>query len=179
MEKREAGILKTTIVLMIISAAVAALIATVNYFTAPKIRENGENDKKNAILEIFPEATSYVTHEGEIEAENVEAVYLAYNGEELCGYVVNACPVGFGGEIKLMVGITPQKTVKMTKILSFSETAGVGTKVNADSFLNHFNGGSGTLAYGEGYNAITGATISSNTVIKGINASLSAVAEIG
>ena len=53
---------------------------------------------------------------------------------------------------------------------SFAETAGYGAKAKEEAFYSQFIGKSGTLAYGEGVDAISGATTDCQAVTSALTA---------
>lgn len=81
---------------------------------------------------------------------------------------------GFGGDIDVTVGINPDGTIEGVLIggASFNETEGMGALVLEKSFRDQFIGKSGPVSYGDGIDAISGATITSNVVLKAINEAL-------
>ncbi|MEF9972493.1 MAG: RnfABCDGE type electron transport complex subunit G [Clostridia bacterium] len=80
---------------------------------------------------------------------------------------------GFGGEIEVEVDVDPDKTVRAVRVggAKFAETAGLGAKAQESAFTDQFVGKKGPFVYGEGVDAISGATITSNAVLEAINAS--------
>lgn len=87
------------------------------------------------------------------------------------GYIVRA--MGFGeGPIAVTVGFDNGGAV--TGIIigdeNFMETEGRGDGVLADWYCQQFIGRSGALAYGDGLDAISGATVTSNATLAAINA---------
>ena len=62
--------------------------------------------------------------------------------------------------------------VEGIRILEMSETPGVGTKVNRDSFLGQFAGITGKAEAGENVDIISGASFSSKAVIQAVNQAL-------
>ncbi len=175
---------RLVVVLTAISAAVAGMLAVVNHVTKDTIAENDRKAREAAVLTVFPEGDSckeYTTADG-------TTLYFAANGENLIGYCVNVSPAGYSGDIDMMVGIGADGTVSGIKIVSLSETPGVGTKVTGDSFLSQFFGigGDEPLEVGVNVDGIGGATFSSKGVTDGVNEALSvefdlyaAAAEVG
>ncbi len=83
---------------------------------------------------------------------------------------------GFAGDILVTVGLDANGVIVSLKVggPNFAETEYYGAQVQTNTFRDQFIGKSGTLAYGEGVDAIAGATISSNAVLKAINDALQA-----
>lgn len=159
-----AYLIKLVAVLTLICTCVALLLAVVNSITADKIAENAANQQQKAILAIFPEGNEtkeYINEAG-------ETAYIVYLDGDPIGYCVNSAGSGFGGDVNVMVGMNLSGEVCGLKIVSMSETPGIGTKVQADSFLSQFIGQSGAAEA----DIISGATFSSRAVIEAVNKAL-------
>lgn len=78
---------------------------------------------------------------------------------------------GFKGEIVVTVGLDASGTIVSLGIggPNFHETEYYGAQAKTNAFRNQFIGKSGMLTYGNGIDAISGATITSNAVLKAIN----------
>jgi hypothetical protein len=90
------------------------------------------------------------------------------------GYVVRA--TGFGeGPIVVTLGFTADGVV--TGIIigddNFMETEGLGARVLEETYWSQFIGLQGAQTYGEGVDAISGATVTSNATLAAINVCLS------
>ena len=77
-----------------------------------------------------------------------------------------------------MVGVSADGTVVGIKIVSHSETPGLGSRVDSDSFLGQYKGLGGVLTVGKDVDAITGSTNSSKAVTKGVNSALAAFGSV-
>jgi hypothetical protein len=90
------------------------------------------------------------------------------------GYIVRA--TGFGeGPIVVTLGFTADGVV--TGIIigdeNFMETEGLGARVLEEAYWSQFIGLQGAQTYGEGVDAISGATVTSNATLSAINVCLS------
>lgn len=174
-----------TVKLLLICAIVAALLAGVNTITTPIIAANEQKNFETAMQEVLPDATTFE----KIKATNfipakvgsrLDSIYLADNG----GYVANVIGTeGYGGDIQIMVGILPDLTVGKLKIMTMSETPGLGAKASASSFLNQYQALSGPVEViknaapvGNQVQAIAGATVTTKAVTKAVNTALEAAA---
>ncbi len=110
--------------------------------------------------------------------------YAAYAGEKHVGYVFSVFPKGYGGEIKVTVGVGIDKRISGVRIGENKETPGLGTKVSEDGFIGQYSGKSIQKAFevvkrpaaaDSEIQAISGATISSKAVTSAVQAS----AELG
>lgn len=169
-------ILGITLKLLIISAVTALLLSGVNALTAARIAENNEREKQNAIAAIFPDSDS--SRLSDAVAEDVNSVYLVFAGDELLGYAASVSPMGFGGELDMMVGVAADGSVSGIEIVAHSETPGLGSRVNSESYLSQYAGLGGSLALGSDVDAITGSTISSKAVLRGVNSALDAYSAV-
>ena len=89
------------------------------------------------------------------------------------GYIVRA--TGFGeGPIAVLAGFDPAGVVQGLVIGDefFMETEGRGDGVLADWYREQFIGRSGVQSYGDGLDAISGATVTSDATLAAINACL-------
>ena len=86
---------------------------------------------------------------------------------------------GYGGDFDVTVSIGADGTVQDVQIVEagFHETDGIGSQALQADFLTQFRGKSGPLAYGNGIDAIAGATITSNAVLKAVNEALGTPAD--
>ncbi|MBQ6839302.1 MAG: RnfABCDGE type electron transport complex subunit G [Oscillospiraceae bacterium] len=169
--------LRLTVTLLLICGIVAAVLAGVNTITKDKIAAIQEQKTLDAIAEVLPgvEGLEEMTLSGD-----TGIVKSAYASEE--GYAVEVAPIGFDGEVTLMVGITSRGEVTGISVISHTETPGLGAVAAAknqrgEAFRGQFVGQSGSLAVGENVDAISGATITSKAVTEGVNAALAFVAK--
>lgn len=184
MQKNENPIILAAI-LFAITAVVALLLALANTVTADKIAENAAKEQNEARIEVMPDATSFEKVEQTFEDSAVNEIYAAMNNaDELLGYCVSVSPNGFGGAIEMIVGVKTDASLTGLKIVSLSETPGLGSKAQEPKFKDQFNGKSvaepialiksGTPKDNEVV-AISGATITSHAVTSGVNAAAEAV----
>ena len=161
-------LVKMVAVLTVISMSIALLLSVVNAMTKDVIAANVQNQKNQAVLAVFPEGTDvkpYTTAEG-------EEIYIVLKDGEILGCCVNAVESGYGGDVSMMIGLNTAHEICGIRIVSMSETPGVGTKISGASFLEQFFGMSEPVQFGVNADAISGATYSSRAVESGINTAL-------
>lgn len=183
MQKNENPII-LSLVLLIISVVVAGLLSFTNSITKDKIAENIRLQQDQAKQEVCSFADEFI--DLNYEKGNVKAVFSAMDGETLCGWCVNVVPSGYGGAIDMMVGITKDFKVSGVKVISNSETAGLGAKCTEDTFRSQFEGKDDTVKVikngtpkDDEIVAITGATITSKAVTSGVKDAIAAVKDGG
>lgn len=173
------AIVRTTVILFLISAISAFALAAVNRGTAAIIAENTNKAVQKALGEVLPDMTEFTLYSGFEPKGTVSALYLASNSSGGTGYAVQVAPQGYGGAIDMIVGISSEGTVTGVSIVKMNETPELGTKTKDADFINQFIGKKVGVSIGKGENnidAITGATISSRAVTDGVAEALSAVA---
>lgn len=118
----------------------------------------------------------------------VDSAVAAELDGKLLGYAITVTArEGYGGDIQFTVGFTLDGTVTGISFLSISETAGLGMEAKEKSFTDRYVGKSGgsfvvdkdnTAGLGNEIDAISGATITTRAVTKGVNAAYITVMEI-
>ena len=163
--------------LCIITLVAAFLLAGVNKITKTKIADAEKNSIIQAMKVLFPEADEF--------KEISESVSEGLKDGENIGYCVNVSPKGYGGEIKILVGIDSEDKVTGIEVLSHSETPGLGAKSTSEEFKSQFKGKDTELSVvksqtqnsGE-IQAITGATVTSRAIADGVKEASSIIEEI-
>ncbi|MBR5614694.1 MAG: RnfABCDGE type electron transport complex subunit G [Clostridia bacterium] len=173
--------------LFIITAVAALCLAVVNKITTPIIAENNLAAEVKAQQEVLPDAADFTTVEipvvksDNVTIEKMTGGLQAENSSTIVGYVVTAVSnAGYGGDIKIMVGIDNNLKVTRIKILESSETAGLGANASKPEFARQFEGAADSLTVVKGaaksgeISAIASATITSKAVTSCVNTALEA-----
>ena len=169
-------ILRLTLTLFLITAIVAVLLGAVNAVTEQKIADLKAEKTRAAMREVLL-ADEYI--DGTCDTADVKAVSIAKSGGNVVGSVIEVTPSGFGGAIDMVVGVDLNGNVTGVSIISMSETSGLGDNAKKPAFREQFKGQSGTLAVskdGGAIDALTGATITSRAVTRGVNTAIAAAA---
>lgn len=191
-KKQKSDLLKLAVTLCLIAGITAALVALVNAVTAPEIARRNENKTAQSLKAVMADADSFEVYDytgGSVTSADgkeivIDGVWRAKRGKEYIGFCVKVSPKGYGGAIETIVGISADGTVTDTKIVSMSETSGIGTKIETDDFLTQFKGKStniGGVKSSPSKNeiqTISGATKSSKAFLRGVNAALAVVSQI-
>lgn len=149
--------------LLLIAALVAGVVSFVNAKTASIAAENINREKTNAISEIF--------NNQPIETTEQNGIYTVTLDGKIIGYCLESTSSGFGGDMTLMVGYDADAMLSGVRVISHSETPGLGARVcdNEEGALSRYAGKSGNLVWGQDIDGISGATISSKAVLNGVN----------
>lgn len=176
--------LKLGVILFLITAICVGILGAVNQVTKPIIEANQIKSEEAAMKKLITNAETFVDI-ADIQDENVKKVCVAKSGDEVVGYVLRMEPNGYGGAVKMLIGIDTEGNVKGISILEHSETPGFGANATKDEFKNQFTDRKAPLSVvksnpGENeIQAITGATITSTAVTNAVNAACDYVAAHG
>ncbi len=171
-------------ILFLIAAVTAALLGGFNEITKEPIALAKEAKALAAMQAVMPDATDFVLLEDiEITDPNIAQVHLAKKGVEPIGLCFTLTPKGYGGEMSIMAGVLLNGKVSGVKIISHSETAGLGANADKPEWLNQFEGKTTGLAVVKGtaqgnqISAVSSATITSKAVTGAIQSALTFAAE--
>ncbi len=176
--------LRYGIILGLICLVATGLLATVNFFTKTRIAAEAQKEIEISLKEVLPEALNFEA----IKFQNETVYYKGFSRDKsLAGVAFIARGKGYSGIIETMVGMKTDGTITAIKILSQSETPGLGSRIgeikNSTTIIDLFKGKHPKSSLKpwfqkqfsnkkssdlDGVSAITGATISSWAVINSI-----------
>lgn len=195
-KKQNSTILKDAIALFLITLIAGLALGFVNELTAGPIQARKDQQKAEAYGAVFTTADSFVDEDNKyadveetsadiltkagISGVTINEVLDAKKGSDQAGYVMSVtCSEGFGGNIKISVGVASDGTVQGMEVLESSETAGLGSKAGDPEFKDQFKGKQADSLEvtkdspsDSQIQAISGATITSNAVTKAVNAAI-------
>ena len=128
----KSNLLNMALVLTITCLVCSAVLGGAYVITKDPI-EAAKADKINranaAVLPAFERSEKGETIlKDEAGVETPYVYYKAVNGEELVGYAIESSVSGFGGNLKVLVGITSDGMIYDTDVLENNETPGLGAK---------------------------------------------------
>ena len=172
--------------LFLICLVATALLGFTNQITAPKIEQLAIETETKTKAEVLSAATEFSEKKTVTLDETEYSYYEGIADGKTVGYVFTTSAKGYGGDIKVMVGIDAEGAVTGVSILEISETAGLGMNAKNESFLKQFDGKNslinviknGTPADDE-ISALTGATITSKAMAKAVNTALDLYKTVG
>lgn len=177
-------IIKLGVILLVIAAIAAALLAVVNNATIDLIAAAQEKSNNEALKEVLSQSESFIQLDREkldeilSENKNVIDIYIGNDKTgEIVGYAIKTVSSGYGGELEVMTGISVDGEITGMKVVSHSETPGLGANATTPQFQNQFVGKSVTskIAVSKSapkdneIQAIAGATITSKSVSDAVN----------
>ena len=182
-------IIKNTVILTLITLIAGICLGAVYEITKEPIAQAQDAAKKEAWQQVFPDADvndfELVDVDQKAADKAIKDMGVKATIDEVCtvgeeGYVVTATDKeGYGGDIKITVGITADGTINGISILSISETAGLGMRATEPAFYEQYQGKQAEKFVvskdggdGEPIDALSGATITSRAVTGAVNAAL-------
>lgn len=187
------SMLKDAGIIVAITLIAGLVLGGVYQLTKEPIEEQKRIKKAKACEEVYAEADSF-EEAADFDAEAAAAVLAAeYPSQDIdevmeavdasgniVGYVLTVTThEGYGGDIQFTMGVTNEGVLNGISILSISETAGLGMR--AEEVLKPQFAGktaekyeytkTGAVAENQ-IDAISGATITTNAVVNGVNAGL-------
>lgn len=190
------SMIKDAMILFVITLLAGALLGVVYEVTKEPISAQQEKAKNEAYQEVFAQAESFedIAMKPDLAPEDLTAYVkqLGYDvdinniagawdeGENELGYVITVTDhEGYGGDIQFSMGITNDGILNGISILSISETAGLGMRaeeVLKPQFVNkeitEFSYTKTGVTADNQIDAISGATITTNAVVNGVNAGI-------
>lgn len=170
------NIIKPAAVLLIVTFIAAAALGVVYDITKEPIARQKAKNEADAVAALLPDTVS--TESSDVDDSVLTKITTCYgNDGEISGYALSAAPKGYGGAIEIMVGFNPAGVIQGVKVLSHSETPGLGANAALPAFTDQYKGKSGPLKVvkvipsgSDEVEAVTSATITSNAVTAGVNA---------
>ncbi len=183
MKKLESSLLNMTLVLTAVAVVMGGILAYVNHLTEGPIQEQKEKALADGIKAVMvcDNLTVAKTDEVTQNVDGKELVYIIYQvkdaqGKDL-GAAVQSTTMGFGGDLKVLVGFDPKGNILGYTLLEHAETPGLGAK--ADLWFQ--KGQKGDIIGkspaepltvskdGGQVDAITASTITSRAFLKAVN----------
>lgn len=173
-------------VLFLICAISAGILAWLNDFTKDIIAENELKASMDpaVIALVNPQAETFIPFEDTalidtIKAENgkfEDLLTQVDSSNNPLGYVVKTLSTvgGFGGDMELYVGISPEGKITGTAVIAHGETSGLGSRTTEPEFMSQFIDKDANNEIGEGdFDAIAGVTLSSKSFTSAVNNAIS------
>jgi len=158
--------IRLSVILMVICAITGAALAVTYAQTRPIIEEREAQALQENLKALLPGADNF---EAQGEGED-KVFYRGYKGQQEMGVVALFNQGGYGGDIRMMLGVDKGGKITGLRILEHSETPGLGARITEDWFISQFvdKNVNDPLAIGQDLDGITGATISSRSVAGGV-----------
>lgn len=149
----------------------AGILWGVSAALLPTAQANARAERDETFATLLPGSTTFAR---EVPEDGEEAISAVWRGEG--GYVIETITSGYDGDVKLWVGVSDDGTVTGLMTRDLSETWGLGGEALTDTgFLGQFLNTNGSAEVGSDVDALSGATVTSRAVAKGVNAAVAYV----
>jgi electron transport complex protein RnfG len=177
---------KLLVALTVVCVVSALSLSAVNDVTKTLIEEQDTQARLRAVRAVLPPFdndpiadTTQVAAADEPDGEMI-VVHVGKKAGKPTGVAFEVTGEGYGGRIRVMLGMDVKGCVSGVRILKHAETPGLGAKIEEDAFTSAFRNKSlansrlvrGELAVkkdGGDIDAVTGATISSRGVTEAVS----------
>ena len=158
--------MKKDILMPVLAIILAAAVLFAASAGLSSIREDNTRRELNDMMRtILPGSSAFLQEPYSGTDENLRAAYKAENG-----YVVHVVTSGYAGDISMLVGVYRDGTVAGLVVRELRETGGLGGRALTDTeFLSQFLNTRGDAAVGDNVDALTGATVTSRAIARGVN----------
>ena len=136
MKKLESSLLNMVLVLTLVAVIMGGVLAFVNHLTEGPISEQKEKALADGIKTVMVCSDLVVAKTDEVKqnVDGKELTYIIYNvkdaqGNDL-GAAVESTTMGFGGDLKVLVGFDTKGTILGYTLLEHAETPGLGAKAD-------------------------------------------------
>ncbi len=168
--------IKMLLIMTLFACISGGVLSLVYLFSAPLIEANVLEEQRNSIFLVVPGTKNY----DEKTKDGITYFECKDSSGALIGYALPIEGNGYQGVIKLMAGLKPDiSELTGIKVLQQVETPGLGGRIGEKEFQKQFKGVKTEPAVGYVKNqapekdtdiqAITGATISSRSVVAILN----------
>ncbi|ARP50509.1 MULTISPECIES: RnfABCDGE type electron transport complex subunit G [Caproicibacterium] len=171
-------IVKPIVVLFLICLIVTLALAVTNQVTKNKILQMNQQTENASQQQVLPTANSFTK-----KTSGDKTYAIGSKDGKVTGYVFTTTSTSYGGDVKVMTGISADGKVTGVNLLKTSDTPGLGLNAKKESFRDQYKqavpaSGSFTVIKngkaGQGeISALTGATISSKAVTTAVNEAVS------
>ena len=161
------------IILVVICVVCSAALAALNDVTKPIIQANQEAATQEAYMGVLPGVTdpSALTTVENLQTPGVQGAVTTADGL----VAIKASAAGYSGkEVVIYVSFDASGKILATSVDASSQTTGIGTKVQEESFWSGFLGWDAAeqVSAGNPVDTIAGATYSSDAVFAAYNSAI-------
>lgn len=173
--------LKLGLTLLVITATAGLVLGVAYKVTEKPIAQAQLRQRQEAMRMALPSGEIFKKVDIDLpDGSAISEVNEAYAEDKLIGYDISVSTIGYGGSMEMIVGILNGGKVAGIRIISHSETPGLGANAGKPAFAGQFTGKVSprleVVKVSQGKDdeiqAISGATITSRAVTMGVNEAL-------
>ncbi len=176
--------LKMVLILVLFACISGGVLSLVYLYSNPLIEANMLEEQRKSIFLVVRGVVEY----GDVQKDGIQFFECRDSSGVVIGYALPAQGNGYQGVIKLMIGLKPDLSeITGIRVIEQVETPGLGGRISESAFQEQFRGIKTEPAVGYVKNqppekdtdiqAITGATISSRSIVAIVNRSIQQLRE--
>ena len=147
---------------LLVSGLVLALAGAA---LAPTAAANAETERQEMLETLLPGGGTFTEEPYDGDDASITNLWKGRGG-----YVVETTVDGYAGPIRQWTGVSDAGSVTGLVVRDLEETLGLGREALTDTdFLAQFIGTTGEASVGDGVDAITGATVTSRAIARGVS----------
>ncbi len=171
--------IKMILTMSLLAMMSAALLTGVENLTSPIIDANLRQIFVEKVEQYLPGAEEFEVISDEYEHPEIQAVYGP--DESLLGFMIENTAGGYEDDILYYTIADEDGNIMGVEVISHTETPGIGDQIEREDFLQQFVGKhyTDTFATGEELDIISGATVSSQSLIASVRLTMDQLGQTG
>lgn len=155
---------------IMVLAFAAVILLGMRFGLSASAAEAHQRAMEEIYRQLLPGSTNFTEEEYSGEDTNITGVYKGDGG-----YIVETTTAGYVNDIILLTGVRNDGSVAGMMVSRIEETLGLGQNAAKGEFLEQFLDINREVTVGVEIDAVTGATVTSKAVTKGINSAVAFV----
>ncbi len=163
--------IKMILVLTLVAILSGGVLAQTYRFAEPRIEAVRQERLATAVFNVIPDAQEFER----MDTLDMEIFKGLSETGDIVGYAFTAKETGFNDIIRIMVGVDARgEVITGIEVLEHTETPGLGARITETEYLAQFIGKTVDTSFAskDSIDAITGATITSEAMAKGLQGGL-------
>ncbi|MGM0653285.1 MAG: FMN-binding protein [Bacillota bacterium] len=169
------NILRLALTLVLVGILSASLLTFMHNITDPIVKAREEEEYRAALNNYYP---GFADFESETFDQGQFDLIFDQDGE-LMGVMATVTTTGYDGDVVYNLPVDQEGNIIGLRIVSHTETPGIGDVITTDSFQEQFVGKNyeDPISPGEDVDTVTGATVSTSAMINSIRNTVNTIAE--
>ena len=158
----------------LIAAVVLTIVVVVHNLAKPYIAAAEARWRAALIDKVLPYPKRRLLPNDTVVSERTKITPYALPANDTAWVLETWTPQGYGGDIVLLLGVSPERSVTAVQVLSHRETPGIGDQFQYRDWLHQFDHHLATQALPfASIDQLSGATITSKAIVQQFNTALS------
>jgi electron transport complex protein RnfG len=133
------GMIKLGVILALYAAAACVGLAFVYAGTEKVIAQRKLADQDAALRDLFPDADNFKAIQDIVSSDSAVSIeeggaFAAIKNNEIIGVALRTSRASYGGEIRILVGVSADVKISGIKILEHKDTPGLGANAGSENY---------------------------------------------